>query len=143
MFIGEFSHSLDNKNRLLIPVKFRAAFSEGLVMTRGLDGCLWLYSKKEFEKLAENISKLPITQANSRNFSRLMLSGAMDLEMDKIGRVVMPSYLKEFAGIKNQIVLSGVYNRIEIWPEDSWKAFKSDMENNSTEIAENLSEIGF
>jgi len=127
----------------MIPIKFRAALSEGLVVTRGLDGCIWLYPKGEFEKLAEDISKLPLTQVNSRNFSRLMLSGAMDLEMDKIGRVVLPSYLKEYANIKNQLTLAGVYNRIEIWPSEIWKSFKSKMEEKSTEIAENLAEIGF
>lgn len=143
MFIGEFSHNLDDKNRLIIPVKFRAALSEGVVVTRGLDGCLWLYPKSGFQKLAENISKLPITQANSRNFSRLMLSGAMDLELDKIGRVVLPNYLKEYSSIKNQVVMAGVYDRIEIWPADVWNKFKGDMEEKSTEIAENLSETGF
>jgi MraZ protein len=114
MFIGEFSHNLDDKNRLMIPVKFRAALAAGVVVTRGLDGCLWLYPKEEFAKLAENILKLPITQANSRNFSRLMLSGAMDLELDKIGRVVIPGYLKEYSSIKNQVVMAGVGSRIAV-----------------------------
>lgn len=143
MFIGEFTHIIDEKNRLMIPVKFRSALSSGLVVTRGLDGCLWVYPKEEFEKLAGNISKLPITQANSRNFSRLMLSGAMDLELDKIGRILLPPYLKEYSQIKNQVVMAGVYNRIEIWPAANWNKFKADMEKNSTEIAENLSDTGF
>lgn len=143
MFIGEFSHSLDDKNRLMIPVKFRSQLAEGVVVTRGLDGCLWLYGKAEFQKLAENISKLTITQKNSRDFSRLMLSGAMDLEIDRIGRVILPSYLKDYAGIKDQVVMAGVYNRIEIWPSNVWKGFKAEMEKKGSEIAENLAEIGF
>jgi MraZ protein len=143
MFIGEFSHNLDDKNRLMIPVKFRAALAAGVVVTRGLDGCLWLYPKDEFAKLAENIQQLPITQANSRNFSRLMLSGAMDLELDKIGRLILPGYLKEFSHIKNQVIMAGVGSRIELWPADAWNKFKGEMEEKSTEIAENLSETGF
>jgi MraZ protein len=143
MFIGEFSHNLDDKNRLMIPVKFRASLAGGLVITRGLDGCLWLYPKSEFESLAIEISKLPITQINSRNFSRLMLSGAMDLEMDKIGRVVIPGYLKDYSVISDRVVMAGVYNRIEIWPAEKWQSFKGEMESNSSEIAENLADIGF
>jgi MraZ protein len=143
MFIGEFSHNLDDKNRLMIPVKFRASLAGGLVITRGLDGCLWLYPKSEFESLAIEISKLPITQINSRNFSRLMLSGAMDLEMDKIGRVVIPGYLKDYSAISDRVVMAGVYNRIEIWPAEKWQSFKGEMESNSSEIAENLADIGF
>lgn len=143
MFIGEFSHSLDDKNRLLVPVKFRGTLSDGVVVTRGLDGCLWLYPKSEFVKLAEEISKLPITQKNSRDFSRLMLSGAMDLEPDKIGRIVIPNYLKEYSNIKKEVVMAGVGSRIEIWPMETWKQFKGDMEKNSSEIAENLAEVGF
>lgn len=143
MFIGEFSHNLDDKNRLMMPSKFRGALSDGLVVTRGLDGCLWLYPKAEFQKLAEEISKLPVTQKNSRDFSRLMLSGAMDLELDKIGRFVLPSYLKEYSNIKKEIVMAGVYNRIEIWPTETWKSFKGEMEKNSSEIAESLAEVGF
>ncbi len=143
MFIGEFSHNLDDKNRLMIPSKFRGALSDGLVVTRGLDGCLWLYPKAEFQKLAEEISKLPVTQKNSRDFSRLMLAGAMELELDKIGRFVLPSYLKEFSSIKKEVVMAGVFNRIEIWPAETWKQFKGEMEKNSAEIAENLAEVGF
>jgi len=143
MFIGEFSHNLDDKNRLMIPIKFRTSLSDGLVITRGLDGCLWLYPKAEFESLAVEISKLPITQVNSRNFSRLMLSGAMDLEMDKIGRVVIPGYLKDYSAITDRVVMAGVYNRIEIWPAEKWQTFKGEMESNSSEIAENLADIGF
>lgn len=143
MFIGEYSHNLDTKNRLMVPVKFRGQLTDGAVVTRGLDGCLWLFSKSEFERLAENIAELPFTQKNSRDFSRLMLSGAMEVEIDRIGRIVLPGYLKEFAGIKIQIIITGVNNRIEIWPSDRWQEFKGDMEKRGDEIAENLNEIGF
>jgi MraZ protein len=143
MFIGEYSYSIDDKGRISIPVKFRGKLSEGCVVTRGLDHCLWLYPLDEWEKLAEELAKLPITQKDARSFSRLMLAGAMDLKIDKIGRVNLPGYLKEYAGIKSKVVITGMYNRLEIWPEEKWGEFKKNMEENSEQIAENLSEIGF
>ncbi|MFA7244476.1 MAG: division/cell wall cluster transcriptional repressor MraZ [Patescibacteria group bacterium] len=143
MFIGEFTHSIDEKGRLSIPAKFRASLSEGCVVTRGLDHCLWIYSIAEWEKLAGKIAELPLTQKNARSFSRLMLSGATDSKLDRAGRIILPGYLKEYAGIKTKAVVAGVFNRIEVWPEDTWKNFKKEMEDNSDDIAENLSEIGF
>lgn len=143
MFIGEFTHSIDEKGRLSIPAKFRASLSEGCVVTRGLDHCLWIYSIAEWEKLAGKIAELPLTQKNARSFSRLMLSGATDSKLDRAGRIILPGYLKEYAGIKTKAVVAGVFNRIEVWPEDTWKNFKKEMEDNSDDIAESLSEIGF
>lgn len=143
MFIGEYSHTLDDKNRLSIPVKFRANLAGGCVVTRGLDHCLWIYPKSNFEELAEKISSLPITQKNARSFSRLMLAGATELDLDKSGRVVLPKYLLEYASVNGKVNVNGVYDRIEIWPEDKWKEFKKDMEENSEEVAENLDQLGF
>ncbi len=143
MFIGEYSHSIDDKGRLSVPVKFRAILAAGCVLTRGLDHCLWLYPSDEWQKMAEKIAGLPIVQKNARSFSRLMLAGAMDLKLDKAGRLNLPGYLKEYADINNKVVVAGVYNRLEIWPEESWKEFKKKMEDDSDEIAENLVEIGF
>lgn len=143
MFIGEYQHTIDEKGRVSLPVKFRARLASGCVVTRGIDKCLWVYPADEWEKLAEKISQLPITQRDSRNFSRLILSGAVDLNIDKLGRVNLPNYLKEYAGIKKKVAVTGMYNRIEIWPEENWNKFKKEMEENSETIAENLSEIGF
>jgi len=143
MFIGEYSHSIDEKGRVSLPVKFRARLASGCVLTRGIDKCLWVYPLDEWEKLADRISKLPITQKDSRNFSRLILAGAMDLSIDKLGRINLPNYLKEYAGIKKKVTVTGMYNRIEIWPEETWSKFVKDMEDNSEAIAENLSELGF
>ncbi|OQB06034.1 MAG: cell division protein MraZ [bacterium ADurb.Bin212] len=143
MFIGEHSHTLDDKNRLSIPVKFRASLASGCVVTRGLDHCLWIYPAQSFNQLAEKISELPITQKNARSFSRLMLAGATELEIDKSGRVVLPKYLIEYAGIGSKVSVNGVYDRIEIWPEQKWKEFKKEMEDNSEEVAENLDQLGF
>ena len=143
MFIGEYNHNVDEKGRVSLPVKFRAKLASGCVVTRGIDKCLWIYSLDEWEKLAEKISTLPITQKDSRNFSRLILSGAVDLSIDKLGRVNLPSYLKDYAGINKKVTITGMYNRIELWPEEAWNKFKKEMEDNSETIAENLSEIGF
>lgn len=126
-----------------VPAKFRASLNEGCVVTRGLDRCLWLYPVKEWEKMALELSKLPVTQQDARSFARLMLAGAMDLKIDKVGRINLPGYLKEYAGISSKIVVTGMYNRLEIWPEEKWQEFKTKMEENSNQIAENLSEIGF
>src|SRR3954469_25468978 len=100
MFIGEYAHNLDDKGRLAIPVKFRTDLKKGAVVTRGLDNCLFLYTKAEWEKLAEKLATLPISQANSRAFARLMLAGAMDVEVDKQGRIILPEYLRTFAKLK-------------------------------------------
>lgn len=143
MFIGEYSHSIDDKGRLALPARFRGKLSSGCVVTRGLDHCLWVYPIEEWEKLAQNLAALPITSKNARSFSRLMLSGAMDLKIDNAGRVNLPKYLSDYAGIKNKVVVTGMYNRLEIWPEDGWKEFKQGMEDNSEEIAEQIEEIGF
>lgn len=142
MFIGEYQHSLDEKNRLSVPVKFRSSLSDGCVITRGLDKCLWIFTKVKWQEFAEKISELPITQKNARSFSRLMLAGAIECEMDKSGRVLVPRYLLDYAGIKSKVAINGLYDRIEIWPELSWQEFKKDMENNSEDIAEQLSELG-
>ena len=126
-----------------VPAKFRDELAKGLVLTRGLDGCLWLYTEAEWEKIAEGVSKLPITQKNARSFGRFILSGAMDLKLDKVGRVNVPKYLADYAGIKSKVVVTGMHNRLEVWAEEKWNEFKIEMEHNSEEVAENLAEIGF
>ena len=143
MFIGEFKHSIDEKGRVSIPSKFRAGLASGCVVTRGLDHCLWIYPIDEWQALAEKIANLPITQKNARSFSRLMLAGASDVNLDRIGRVNLPNYLRQYADLKKEVVIIGIYNRIEIWPFDAWENFKKEMEESGSEIAENLSEIGF
>lgn len=143
MFIGEFKHSIDEKGRVSLPSKFRAELASGCVITRGLDKCLWVYPMAEWEKLAGKLAELPITQKNARSFSRLMLAGATDTELDRVGRVNVPGYLRDYANIKKDVVIIGIYSRIEIWPADVWADFKKQMEESGDEIAENLSEIGF
>jgi MraZ protein len=142
MFIGEYTHSIDEKGRLSIPNKFRNELIAGCVVTRGLDHCLWVYSMDEWQKIAKQISELPITQKDARSFARLMLAGAVDVVPDRVGRINIPAYLKEYAGIKSKAVVTGMYNRLEIWPEDNWTEFKKVMEADSEKIAENLADIG-
>ncbi len=142
MFIGEYQHNLDEKARLALPVKFREAFAHGAVVTRGLDHCLFVYSADEWKKLADKLATLPIATANTRAFARLMLAGAMDCTLDKQGRVVVPEYLREYAGIKKSVVVAGLYNRLELWDEAAWKKYKSTTEEESNSIAEALSQLG-
>jgi MraZ protein len=142
MFIGEFTHNLDVKGRIAIPVKFRDKISGGAIITRGLDHCLFVFTNKEWETLAQKLIALPMAQSNSRAFSRLMLAGAMDVELDKQGRILIPDYLREYAGLKKEIVVAGIYNRMEIWNKDKWNEYKTKTESESDEIAEKLGELG-
>ncbi len=142
MFIGEYSHNLDDKGRLAIPVKFRHDLAEGAVVTRGLDACLFLYTKAEWNKLAEKLASLPFSQAKARAFSRLMLAGAMDVEIDKQGRIILPEYLRQFAQLKKEVVVAGLYNRLELWDSNAWQSYKEQTEKESTDIAEQMGELG-
>ncbi len=142
MFIGEYQGTIDEKGRISIPAKFRAQLKSKVVVTRGLDNSLFLYTLDEWKKLAEKLASLPISTANTRAFSRLMLAGAMDCDIDKQGRIIMPGYLKEFAKINKKIVYAGLYNRIEIWSEDLWTTYKTATEKESNAIAEQLGSLG-
>lgn len=142
MFIGEYQASLDDKGRISIPVKFRAQLKSKIVVTRGLDSSLFLYPMDEWKKLAEKLASLPISAANSRAFARLMLAGAMDCDIDKQGRIILPAYLKEFAKIQKRAIIAGLYNRIEIWSEQLWQTYKQQTEAASNSIAEQLGSLG-
>ena len=142
MFIGEYHHTIDEKGRVAIPVKFRNALAKGAVVTRGLDNSLFIYSADAWEKLAGKLANLPMGQANTRAFSRLMLAGAMELEIDKQGRAIIPEYLREFADIKKQIVVAGMYDRLEIWNKDVWEKYKQNTEKHTEELAEKMGELG-
>ncbi len=142
MFIGEYQGTLDDKGRISIPAKFRAQLKTKVVVTRGLDNSLFLYSVEEWKKLAEKLASLPISTANTRAFSRLMLAGAMDCDVDKQGRIVLPSYLKDFAKLGKKVVCAGLYNRIEIWSDELWTAYKTQTEAASNSIAEQLGSLG-
>lgn len=142
MFIGEYKHSIDEKGRIAVPVKFRKTIIKGAVITRGLDNCLFLYTKEEWKKLADKLVALPISKSNTRAFSRLMLAGAMDVELDKQGRAIVPEYLRKYAGLNKKAVIAGLYNRLEIWDEEKWEQYKNNTEKESGDIAEALGELG-
>lgn len=142
MFIGEFQHHLDQKGRMAVPAKFRSELAGGAVVTRGLDRCLFVLTKAEWQKLADKLVALPIAQANSRAFVRLMLAGAMDVEVDAQGRVLLPDYLRQYADLKREVVVAGLMNRLEIWNREAWAKYKAKTESASEEIAEKLGELG-
>ena len=142
MFIGEYQHSLDDKGRMAVPAKFRSLLKGGAVVTRGLDNCLFLYPKKQWNVLAVKLSNLPISQGKARAFSRLMLAGAMDVEFDNQGRITLPEYLRKFAGLNKKSIIAGLYDRLEIWDETAWNTYKEGMEKQSNDIAETLGELG-
>ncbi len=142
MLLGEYKHNLDIKGRLAIPAKFRPKLSAGAVITRGLDKCLFAFGPKEWQALVQKITGLPLVQANSRAFARLMLAGAMGANIDSQGRILIPDYLRLYAGLKKQVVITGLYSRAEIWDAGEWEKYKNKTEASSDEIAEKLSELG-
>ena len=142
MFIGEYRHSLDVKNRLAVPSKFKEELLNGAVVTKGFDKCLFLYPKSEWEKQAMRLASLPSAQSKARAIARLQLAGAMDVELDGQRRIMIPEFLKEYAGLGKNVVLAGLYNRLEIWDETEWKKYKAVNDANSESIAETLGEFG-
>ncbi|MGP8320898.1 MAG: division/cell wall cluster transcriptional repressor MraZ [Methanosarcinaceae archaeon] len=142
MFIGEYCYNLDVKGRLALPSKFRQLLRAGVVVTKGLDSCLFLYPKKQWNKLAKKLSNLPISQSKARAFSRLTLAGAMDIDYDNQGRITIPKYLRKFAKLDKKVIIAGLYDRLEIWDELAWNKYKTGTEKKSGDIAEALGELG-
>lgn len=140
MFMGEYNHTIDTKGRLIIPSKFRETLGDEFVVTKGLDGCLFVYDNQEWAAFEEKLKVLPLTNKESRMFVRFFLAGAASVEVDKQGRILIPSVLREFAGLDKDVVLVGVASRIEIWSKEKWEESSNiqDME----EIAEHMSELG-
>lgn len=125
-----------------MPVKFRAKMAGGAVVTKGLDNCLSVYTVDEWEVLAEKLAALPLTQSASRAFARLMLAGATQVNIDKQGRITLPSYLRDYAGLKGPVVVAGLYSRVELWSQEGWKSYKSNTEKDASSIAEELENLG-
>jgi MraZ protein len=141
MFIGEYQHAIDNKNRMIIPSKFREALGEAFVLTKGLDGCLYAYPMDEWKILEEKLKKLPLTNKDARAFVRFFFSGANEVDIDKQGRSLIPQNLLEYADIKKEIVSIGVSSRIEIWSKEKWEDYNSQNLDYDG-IAEKMSELG-
>ena len=142
MLIGEYKHTLDSKKRLSLPSNWRRELGKKLVVTRGLDNCLFVYPLGEWQKITEKIGQLPLGQADTRSFNRFFLSGAVEVEVDRIGRILVPDFLKEFAKLGSKVVLAGIYNRVEIWDEKKWIEYKRRIETQADQLAEKLGEIG-
>ncbi|MDP3142655.1 MAG: division/cell wall cluster transcriptional repressor MraZ [Candidatus Omnitrophota bacterium] len=142
MFYGEYEHSIDRKGRLILPAKFRevakANFIERFFVTRGLDKCLFMFSEEEWKTQEQKFKTLPFTKKETRKFNRVYFSGAVDIQIDSQGRFIVPQYLKDFAGIKKDVVIIGVANRIEIWSKDIWQEFYNQSRDSFEDIAEKL-----
>lgn len=142
MFLGEFRHSIDKKARVILPAKFRDALKDGVVVTRGLDNCLWIFSKTEWMQVEDGIRKLSLTKNNARKFTRFLLSGASEEELDRQGRISLPQQLREHAGLERDIVIIGVSDRLEIWSKENWDKYAKEAEESFADVAEELTEFG-
>ena len=140
MFMGEYNHTIDAKGRLIVPSKFREALGDEFVVTKGLDGCLFVYDNKEWSAFEEKLKALPLMNKESRKFVRFFLAGAASVEVDKQGRILIPSKLRMAAGLEKEVVFVGVLSKIEIWSKERWE--KNDCYDNMDEVAEHMSGFG-
>ena len=141
MFMGEYNHTVDAKGRLIIPAKFRETLGDEFVVTKGLDGCLFVYSNEEWKNIEEKFRNTPLTTKDARKFSRFFFAGAATCELDKQGWILIPSVLREFAGLQKDVVLAGVFNKIEIWDKERWMENQYD-DDEMDDIAEHMAEMG-
>lgn len=142
MFIGEYEHSVDAKGRVIMPAKLREDIGEVFIVTKGLDGCLFAYSKTEWTNFEEKLKALPLTNKNARDFVRFFLSGAVECEIDKQGRFLIPNNLRVYASLEKEVNIIGVGTRVEIWNRESWKKYSSEENISADEIAENMTMLG-
>lgn len=127
MFVGEYAHNLDTKGRLAVPFRMRAELEDGGVVTRSVDSCLVLYTKTEWKQLAERIANLPLSNTKARRFARFFLAGAAEVEFDGQGRILLPTYLRQYANLDGEVVVAGMYNRIELWSKAAWAGQTADL----------------
>jgi MraZ protein len=142
MLIGEYLHRLDPKRRVSIPAKMRKVFGDKVIVTRGLDKCLFLYTEPQWQVIASKLSELSMGQTKTRQFVRMMLAGAEEVELDTLGRVLIPEHLASYAGLKGEVVVTGVYTRAEIWAKDTWHSYRSLVTERADELAEELGNQG-
>ena len=141
MFIGEYSHNIDAKGRLIIPSKFREELHNSFILTRGFDGCLTIYSVTQWEKLIEEINKLPETKKDARKYSRALTANASECTLDNQGRILIPGNLMKIANITKECVIVGANNHVEIWDKATWDAYLEEANKNFEDVAENLSDL--
>ncbi len=142
MLIGEYTHTIDDKNRLSLPAKFRTEMGKKVVLTRGLDKCVAIFTEKEWRKIADKLSESSMLQADSRSFNRFMFGGAVETEVDSIGRILLPDFLKTWGSLGTKVVVIGVQSRVEIWNEKAWEANKETIEKQADTLAEKLGNVG-
>lgn len=142
MLNGEFNHSIDAKGRLIIPSKFRESLGEHFVITKGMDGCLFVYPDDEWSAFEEKLRELPLTNKKARDFKRFFLGSAVDGELDKQGRVLISSALRAYAGLEKEVVLAGVLDKIEIWDKKAWDAHSEEVEADIDDIASDMEDLG-
>ena len=142
MFIGEYNHTLDPKNRVIMPSKFREKLGDSFVMTKGLDNCLFIYSSRDWSIVEDKLKSMPMTNKDARAFVRFFFAGACECDLDKQGRMVIPNYLKEHANIDKELVIIGVSTRIEIWSKEEWNKFNNDANISYEDVAEKMSQLG-
>ena len=142
MLIGEFEHSLDAKGRLIMPAKIRDDMGDKFIITKGVDGCLFGFSSKEWDNFEEKLKTLPLTNKNARDFVRFFLSGATECEVDKQGRFLISGNLRKYASLEKEAVITGVGTRIEIWDKDKWESYNSEENLSADQIAENMASLG-
>lgn len=143
MFMGEYNHTIDAKGRLIVPAKFREILDDNFIVTKGLDGCLFVYPNDEWTRFEEKLKSLPLTNKNARQFTRFFLAGAAACEVDKQGRILLPQVLREFASLEKDVVLVGVASRIEIWSRERWDESMNTYDGDMDEVAENMESLGF
>lgn len=142
LLIGEYEHSIDTKGRLIMPSKLKEDIGEKFVVTKGLDGCLFVYSQTEWKTFEDKLRAFPLTNKDARALVRFFLAGAMECEIDKQGRFLIPGNLREFAGLEKEVVVIGVLDKIEIWSKDKWQKYSEEENSSADEIAEKMSNLG-
>jgi len=142
MFIGEYKHTIDTKKRLSLPARFRRELGKRVIITRGFDNCLVVYPQKDWKNVMEELKKLSSGKAESREFNRVILGGAVEVSLDKLGRILIPDYLKGYAGFKKNVTICGLSNKLEVWDVQKWETYKKKAEQNINKVAENLPDLG-
>jgi MraZ protein len=142
MLIGQYEHTIDNKKRLALPAKFRGELGQKVIITRGIENCLVIYTEKEWEVMSGKLSNLPISQSEARSFTRHLLASAMEVELDKLGRILIPDYLKSYADLKKDVTICGLSNRLEIWDSEKWDSYRKNAEKGVEEIVSKLGGLG-
>lgn len=142
MLIGEYIHSIDDKNRLSFPVKFRKTMGKTVVVSKGLDNCLFVHTMKEWVTVAEKLASSSVLQTDARSFNRYLLGSAVEVSVDQNGRILLPEFLKQAAGLSTKVAVVGVYNRVELWDDATWATYKKGVETNVDTLAERLGNIG-